>query len=124
MTTKPKKKADAPPMLFEPPRAKDNSVKAIADRAEARSIATRAMTERGQDAAKDVDLKPLPPLADADEYYAHASAWISGAHDINEAGERWKDEAVLRDRLGVTQKQHRLLKAGLDGRCNRLKAGL
>lgn len=98
--------------------------KAIADRAAARSIATREMAERSRDAAKDVDLKPLPPPVDADEYFAHASAWITGSLVIETARKRFVDEAGMREALGVTLKQVRLLKAGLDGRCNRLKAGL
>lgn len=101
-----------------------HTAKAIADRAEKTSAATRSMAERHRDAAKEIDLKPLPLPIDADEYYRHASAWISGAMDEAIARKRWKDEAALRASLEVTQKQARLLSAGLDGRCNRLKSGL
>lgn len=110
----------AAPTLFE----NLQTPKAIADRAEATSAATRAMAERHTEAAKGVDLKPLPPPADADEYIRHASAWITGAMDETVARARWQVEHKMRDALGVSLKETRLLKAGLDGRCNRLKAGL
>lgn len=101
-----------------PKRATD--AKAIADRAAATSSMTRRAAERQAAAADGIDLKPLPDPIDADEYFAHASAWISGAADFKLARKRWDAEGPMRVKLEVTVKQVRLLEAGLTGRCRRL----
>ena len=98
------------------------SVKAIADRASETSLASRSKAEANRKAAAHVDLKPLPVPTEPDEYYRHVSAWISGSMDEEAARNRWQAERVTRETL-LTQKQCRMLKAGLDGRCNRLRSG-
>lgn len=109
---------------IEPVRpAQSNSVKAIADRAAARSVATRSMADRHQQAGATVDVKSLPPPETAEDYCEYAVAWIRGAIDVPTIQRRWNDEIQMRKRLELTRKQTALLTASLDGRCNRIKSG-
>lgn len=107
---------------FNPP-AKVTTPAAIADRAAATSKVNAEKAQAHRAAGAAVDLAPLPPPEDAEACYRHTEAWIAGAWDVAVARQRFVEEEPMRRRLGVEQKQERMLKAALDGRCNRLTDG-
>lgn len=114
VTAKPKIE---PPSLFQPPK---NTVKAIADRAEATSLARRSMAEATRAHAATVDVRPPADPATDDEYVVHFNQWLAGGARAKAIRERWVKERAMRTACQVGEKQIRLMLAAMDGRCRRL----
>lgn len=116
-------RAEANPGLF---GFESATPKAIADRAAETSLQTRAKAQAQAEAAATVDIRKPAVILPA-EYVQVTRGMIEAIADQADVGlarERWEREAVLRKAISLDLKEERLLKASLDGRCNRVVAGV